>query len=75
MYSTSETEKDFLNKKNQVSSESVKDLSDRELQEQQTISLINIEKSNLRIKANLQFWFYFSLALLAISFLYFSNKN
>jgi hypothetical protein len=41
--------------------ESIEKLTDRELQEKQTRLLTEIEKSNTRIKLNLQFWFYFTL--------------
>ncbi|MDR6844533.1 hypothetical protein [Flavobacterium granuli] len=41
--------------------EGIEKLTDRELQEKQTRLLTQIEKSNTRIKLNLQFWFYFTL--------------
>ncbi|CAD0007049.1 hypothetical protein FLACHUCJ7_03124 [Flavobacterium chungangense] len=61
MYSTSEKEKDFLNQQKLLTTSSLKDFNDRELLEKQTIYLMNIEKSNERIKVNLQFWFYFAI--------------
>lgn len=41
--------------------EYIEKLSDRELQEKQAYYLRNIEKTNIRILANLQFWFYLAL--------------
>lgn len=73
MYSTTEQEKEFLNKSKPLTRDSVKDLSDRELLEKQTIYLMNIEKSNERIKANLQFWFYATLIGGVASFLFAIN--
>ncbi|WP_123921980.1 hypothetical protein [Flavobacterium sp. LM4] len=61
MYSTTEKEKDFLNQQKLLTTSSLKDFNDRELLEKQTIYLMNIEKSNERIKVNLQFWFYFAI--------------
>lgn len=60
MYSITEKEKDFLNQRAKVlTSENIKEFSDRDLLEKQTIYLKNIDKSNESIKANIQFWFYF----------------
>ena len=70
MYSTSEKEKEFLEKSKSLTSESVKELTDRELQEKQVVHLMNIERSNERIKANMQFWFYFGLGIFVLSILY-----
>ena len=42
-------------------------LSDRELQERQTLYLKKIEKSNERIKLNIQFWFYATIIIAALS--------
>ncbi|MBF4494644.1 hypothetical protein IR010_19045 [Flavobacterium sp. MR2016-29] len=73
MYSTTEKEKEFLNQTKSLTSTSVKEFSDRELLEKQTIYLMNIEKSNERIKANLQFWFYCGIICGVISFLFLIN--
>jgi len=75
MYSTSEKEKEFFEKKAQPQNLSdLKELSDRELLEIQTLYLSNIQKSNERIKLNIQFWFYFGLILFVISLLFTLNK-
>ncbi len=50
-----------------------KQLSDRELLERQTLYLFKIENSNERIKLNLQFWFYFTIAGIAIGTLILLN--
>lgn len=75
MYSTSESEKEFL--KNTTPPKSLQDFStlpDRELLERQTLYLYNIRNSNDRIKANLQFWFYFVMASIVLSILYLMTK-
>lgn len=73
MYSTTEKEKAFLNQPKSLTSSYVNELTDRELLEKQTICLINIEKSNEKIKANLQFWFYFVIVGGIITFLFLIN--
>ena len=74
MFTQSKEEKAFFNTANQNT-----DLSkstDRELQEIQIKLLTEIEKSNTRIKLNLQFWFYFTLIGGLLSFLILMNlKN
>jgi len=57
MISQTQEEKDFFKNHNI----NLKDLTDREIQERQLKLLTEIEKSNTRIKLNLQFWFYFTL--------------
>jgi hypothetical protein len=59
MYSTTADEKKILDASQQIIN--LKDLTDREIQERQLKLLSEIEKSNNRIKLNLQFWFYFTL--------------
>jgi hypothetical protein len=73
MYSTTEKEKDFLNQTNSLTTSSLKNLTDRELLEKQTIYLMNIEKSNEKIKANMQFWFYAAILGGIASFLFALN--
>jgi hypothetical protein len=73
MYLTTEKEKAFLNQPKSSTSSSLKELTDRELIEKQTICLMNIEKSNEKIKANLQFWFYFAIVGSIFSFLFLIN--
>jgi hypothetical protein len=51
----------FKDNESKIFYESIEKLTDRELQEKQTRLLTEIEKSNTRIKLNLQFWFYFTL--------------
>ncbi|MEO7978981.1 hypothetical protein [Flavobacterium sp.] len=76
MYSITEKEKDFLNQKTKVlTSENIKEFSDRELLEKQTLYLKNIIKSNDTIKLNIQFWFYTGLIGGAILFLFLLNSN
>ena len=75
MYSTTEKEKAFLNQDKVLTSETVKELTDRELLEKQTIYLRNIMKSNESIKANMQFWFYFGLIGGALLFLFVLNSQ
>ncbi|WP_281235140.1 hypothetical protein [Flavobacterium gelatinilyticum] len=70
MYSTTQQEKDFLNQVKSPTTNSLKELTDRELMEKQTIHLMNIEKSNERIKVNLQFWFYFAIVGIVIAILF-----
>ena len=75
MYSSTEKEKTFLDQNKILTSETVKEFSDRELLEKQTIYLRNIMKSNESIKANMQFWFYFGLIGGAILFLFVLNSQ
>ena len=42
-------------------------LNDRELQERQALYLNKIQKSNERIKLNIQFWFYATIIIAALS--------
>lgn len=72
MYSTTDQEKELLNKNNPNPPQTLKDfkeLSDRELLERQTLYLSKIEKANIRIVANLQFWFYLTVIAIAIGVL------
>ncbi len=80
MDSTSEPEKKnfeeqkvFLPNEDRPFYEAIKKLNDRELQEKQAFYLRNIQNSNERIKLNLQFWFYFAIASMVISFLILIN--
>lgn len=54
--------------------EYIEKLSDRELQEKQAHYLRNIERLNIRILSNLQFWFYFTIASMAIAILILMSK-
>lgn len=54
--------------------EAIEKLTDRELQEKHAFYLRNIQKSNERIKLNLQFWFYFTIASIAVAVLILLNK-
>lgn len=49
-------------------------LTDREVQERQSLYLRNIEKSNERIKLNLQFWFYATIISAALTILILASK-
>lgn len=72
MYSTTDQEKELLNKNNPNPPQTLKDfkeLSDRELLERQTLYLSKIEKANIRIVANLQFWFYLTVIAIVIGVL------
>lgn len=73
MYSTTEQEKDFLYKSKSHKTNYSKGLTERELIEKQTLYLMNIEKSNERIKANIQFWFYLAIVGAVINFLFLIN--
>lgn len=73
MYSTTEQEKDFLDKSKSHKTNSLDGLTERELIEKQTLYLMNIEKSNERIKANMQFWFYTAIVGATISLLFLIN--
>lgn len=73
MYSTTEKEKQFLDKSKFFKTDSFKDLTERDLLEKQIFHLMNIEKSNERIKANMQFWFYIAIIGSIISFLFLIN--
>jgi hypothetical protein len=46
--------------------EGLEKLTDRELQEKQAYYLWKIERSNERIKLNLQFWFYLAIVSAAL---------
>lgn len=75
MYSTTEKEKEFLNQTAVPKNlDDYSKLTDRELLERQTLYLFNIKNSNERIKANVQFWFYFTIISIVLSFLFFINK-
>lgn len=76
MYSITEKEKDFLNQKQKVlTSENIKEFSDRELLEKQTLYLKNIMKSNDSIKLNIQFWFYGGVISGVMLLLFLINSN
>lgn len=49
-------------------------LTDREIQEKQLYHLKEIEKSNLKILLNLQFWFYFSIVAAALTIIITANR-
>lgn len=49
-------------------------LTDRELQERQAFCLMKIERSNERIKLNLQFWFYAAIVSVGIAVLILASK-
>ena len=55
--------------------EYIEKLTDRELQEKQAYYLRNIEKSNIKILSNLQFWFYFGIVCIAIGALVLLNSS
>jgi hypothetical protein len=55
--------------------EYIEKLTDRELQEKHAYYLRNIEKTNIKILANLQFWFYFTIACIAIGALVLLNSS
>lgn len=78
MSSTITQEKEILEKANPNPPKNLKDfkeLSDRELRERQTLYLFNMQNSNERIKLNLQFWFYFSIACIVIGTLVLLNSS
>ncbi|AIT65688.1 hypothetical protein [Flavobacterium psychrophilum] len=54
--------------------EEIEKLTDRELQERQAFYLRTIARSNHSIKLNLQFWYYFAIAIGAIAFIVMANK-
>ena len=75
MYSTSENEKEFLKQTSPPKTlKEFSELTDRELLERQTFYLFDIRNSNDRIKANLQFWFYFTIGVIVLSLLFFMKK-
>jgi hypothetical protein len=49
-------------------------LTDRELQEKQALYLRNIEKTNLSIKNNIQFWFYATIISVALTIIILGSK-
>jgi hypothetical protein len=63
--------KRFLNEEERVflSQNHIERFTDRELLEKQTFYLHQINKSNNSIKNNVQFWFYATIILAAISFI------
>lgn len=54
--------------------EAFEKLTDRELQEKQALYLRNIEKTNLSIKNNVQFWFYATIIAAALTIFIISSK-
>jgi hypothetical protein len=52
----------------------IEEMSDRELQELHAFHLSNIEKSNEKMRANIQFFFWFSLFCIVASIIIINSK-
>lgn len=72
MFSQSKEEKEFFDKQNPIENTTL--LSEREIQERQIKLLEDIAKSNNRIKQNIQFWFYLTIASILIGLLIIFNQ-
>jgi hypothetical protein len=69
MFNETKEEKEFFKQQNNIQSYQAIDLStlsDREIQEKQLKLLSEINKNNLSIKSNVQFWFYFTIITIGI---------